>query len=215
MNLKFSTAVVVATRLVGDNGNKFSAFDVAQKLRQLVNDNDIALTDKTLEDVNGRQTYRIEVFDVKEVIQDYYEARMLSRTNNGRYYEYAIVKNWQPQVTGSTAPAALPTVPHTPHKPWWSSSVPLPPTVNVASPLKPVANVPAPSSSVLSPLNQKIQAYIAGRGKGSNVTMKQIQSRFDSVTGVTCGAYALHLEALGYKLNKPNTKTSEWSVLVS
>ena len=111
--LKFQTAVIVAIRAsLSPNKTVFSSYDVTQKLREQVNSNEIAFSDKTPEDINGNTTFRVEAEDVKEVIQDFYNGGLLTRTNNGRYFEYSVAPfNTVASSVRAASPQTTPTLP--------------------------------------------------------------------------------------------------------
>lgn len=197
MNIKFSTAVTLAMKSLTDDKGSFSSYEVTTKLRDMVNKGEVAFTDRTAEDIGGVTTFRVEAVDVKAIVEDAYAARLFNRTNNGSYFTYT------PVAKASGCPVAAPVQP----TPVQTFQV----TAPVSTPV-PVAKVPVPA--VTLPPTQKLKDYLNGRGAGSQVTMKQVQSRFDSLKGVTCGAYALQLESLGYPVTKNGTNTSQWFVTV-
>lgn len=184
--LKFSTAVLMAIREVLATKPTFSIRDVTLYLREAVNKGELAFSDKTPEDVDGITTYRVDHFEVKEQFGDLYASGLLSLTRRyaGSYFEYSAV----PASASAPSPA--------------SSS--------------PSVNVPIATSSVMvnqsAPDNIAILAYLAGCGKGSTISMKQIQSRFDSVRGVSCADYATRLAALNIPVTKNGNYPSKWTV---
>jgi len=191
MTVKFSTAVVSAIRdvCVTKNSDKFSAYDITQHLREQCNQGELAFSDRISEDVRGDGTvsYRIEHPEVKEIIEDLYNARLLTRSYNARgYWDYS--SGFQANSTVQLATASQPV------------TAPKPSTTK--------SHVIAATSD---PLAQKIQDYIQGRGNGAIITLKQIQSRFKGLP-LTCASIAMRLETIGYNVNKVGNYTSKWTV---
>jgi hypothetical protein len=206
MNVKFQTAVLMAVKEVSSRPS-FSAFDVTTALRGLVNQGEVALTDKTTDAVGGLQTYRIEHQEVNDLLKEMYAAKVmgLTRVPNGTYFEYSV----------DNVVASTPMVKATPATPATAGPVGSIGCGCPTGPTGPVGTTGATCCQTSPPNATKLINYLSGRGVGSQVTMKQIQSRFDTLRGVTCEDYAKQVASLGYLVQKDNGKpVSEWYVQV-
>lgn len=174
MNIHFVTAVALAIEGLKSSA-PFSAFSVTQKLRQQVNGGEIAFTDKTPEDVDGTNTYRVDHEEVRSVVNELYNLKVvtgLQRKDNGRWLEYYPV--------GNPVPAPVPVQAVTP------------------------TPTPQPTAlPVDAALRQKIQDYLVGR-KGQKVTMKEVQSRFKGVTK-QCNEFGALIASMGITVNTSGT----------
>jgi hypothetical protein len=182
--MKFSTAVLVAVRDVAAAQPKFSVHDITKALRESVNQGDVAFSDRTTEDVNGVDTFRVAHDEVKEYFNDLVGSGVLNlnKRHNGNYFEYS-----DNGAVSSTSAASAP-ISSTPKN----------------------ASVPTNGKTDLS---AKIKAYLDGRGSGSVVSMKQVQSRFDDEK-FTCADYGAKVQALGYMLDNSSPHPSKWTVTV-
>jgi hypothetical protein len=195
--IKFYTAVLVTIRDLAKYQQKFSIYELTTKLRESVNNGGILFSDRDTEDVNGVNTYRVEHDDVKDIILDIYNTQVveLIRTYNGTYYEYAVKLAQLAPVSTSVSQSNVVTK--------VTSSPTTQPAAAQANPIK-----------VLVP-NMALVDYLFGRGTGSVVTMKQVQSRFDTVRGVSCVDYAKQVEDHGFKVDKTRSKfPSNWSTVI-
>lgn len=218
-NLKFSTAVTVAFTIVGVSFKPFSAYEVTQKLRELVNGEDIAFTDKSPESINGVNTFRVESQEVKDIINDFYEARFLTRKNNGKWFEYTIAKDWtSPLNVKSTNVATLPA--NAPTISMGAITGACPPshyTAQVVTPPRQFnvscsGTFPVKTNTALKGLDNKIRSYILAR-RGQQVYLKQIQSRFKGVSA-TCRDYRNAVSAMGFTVTQKSRKVSDWFLMV-
>lgn len=189
-NLTFTTAVFTAAQQL--RKNSFSIYDVTRRLRSLVNDGSIVLSDRVPQDIDGSQTYSIAHEEVKGVFYELIENGILTgldKRDNGTYllfFEKPVVD----AVIAMSAPSAPPVAP-------------------IQSPV--VMPTPLPDDAVLM---QRVQDYLSNRS-GSNVTMKEIQSRFKGIRK-TCDEYANLVARLGYPIDSwgRNSTPSRWTVTV-
>jgi hypothetical protein len=143
----FATAVVAAAQQLQNSGKPFSAYDVTKTLRSSVNSGDIHFSDRTTEDVDGVDTYRVEHNEVKRIFTDAYSAGVFGTL--GRTWDNSGNGFWSYRGASGTPVYGSPT-----------------PTIAKPLPTQPQTN-----------LEQKIVSYLHRQGIGSTVTMKRIQSR--------------------------------------
>lgn len=189
--MKFSTAVLVTLRDVVTAKSPFSVHDITKSLRDSVNKGDIAFSDKDTEDVDGVTTFLVSHDDVREIFNDLFRSGVLNLTkkHNGSYFTYEDCGSNSQCACKSTTP---------------SQTTPASQATSLQSP---------PQTSVSQDFSQKVDCYLLGRGRGSVVSMKQVQSRFDSLK-LSCTDYATALASLGYRVDKSAPYPSKWTVTV-
>lgn len=110
-NIRFVTAVLLAVGEV--RKAPFSVFNVTQLLRQQVNGGQLAFTDKSLEDVDGINTYKVEHSEVKEVFNELERNNVVtglaSRPNKGYIEYYPSVKSDVPAIPTSSVSGVVPS----------------------------------------------------------------------------------------------------------
>lgn len=196
----FSTAILLAVAELRQAG-KFSAYDVTRKLRDQVNKGELTFTDRTTEDLDGVQTYRIEHDDVKDIFNDLWSndaITNLSRKHNGNYWEFSDAAALKPSFVGGIGPVTRLTL--------------TPVTVCGANGNPLTTQVVTSRATVTSkdPLTSQVIDYLRGRA-GTPTSMKQIQSRFKGVTK-TCEEYAKLLIGAGYIISNSNLPISQQTV---
>jgi hypothetical protein len=180
-NILFTTAVLLAVGELRQSGS-FSYFDVTKKLRDQVNQGQVAFSDRDLEDVDGVSTYRVDHNEVKTIFNDLWENDVivnLDKSYTGRYWQFS-------NTTTSVASA---------------------PNNAVATSTSVTAAVRNPTQD---PLSQQIVNYLRSR-VGQPTTMKQIQSRCKGVNK-TCGDYANLVIKLGYIVSNAHLPVSQQTV---
>ena len=182
--LLFSTAVLLA---VGDlrqlKPQGFSLYEVTRRLREQTNKGEIAFSDKSIEDVDGIQTFRVVHDEVKAVFNDLFENGVVSNLKkswdrNGGFFVF--VNDSAPATTPAPTPVATPTPASTPTV---ASSL-----VTSTAPLPTIHN---------TDVVVKLLAYVQGIPSGAYRTMKHIQSRFKGIP-LSCEEIAKKLVSLGY-----------------
>ncbi len=182
----FHTAVVLAiVEIRAKQPNGFSVHDVTKYLRNQVNNFEIALSDGTTEDVDGVDTYRIEHNDVKAIFNELFENGALvglDRRHARGHFEYFNVPS-APAIVSLKATPSLSTAIQT----------------TIAR------------NTVAGPAEKQLRAYLDNHSAGSQVTLKQLQSRFKGIH-LTCKDYALLVESFGYSVDKTDLYPSWWTV---
>lgn len=195
--IRFVTAVALAVSELRKSPS-FSPLDITKKLRGQVNDGEIAFSDKEQEVIDGITTYCVKYDEVKEVFRELLHFVVINdighRNNPIGYIEYydsnpQLVASGQVTLSPAPAPAVVIRAPV------------------VSAPLS--LNSAKYSVPYLGFIND-VKTYLAGR-IGQLVTMKEVQSRFKKVKGVTCARYATMLESVGFKLAKSGG-SSTWSI---
>lgn len=186
---RFVTAVLMT---VGElRQSPFSAYNITKRLREQVNAGDLAITDKTPEDVDGVTSFRIDHNEVKDVFQELLHHNVvtgLTSRDAGQYIEYS---DSQPT---ATAPQQKQTARQ---------------LLGIAT----CVGVPVQATTPNDPLKQKTKDYLIGR-RGQAVTMKEVQSRFKGVNK-TCKEWADLISGIGLVVNSYGTSTpSTWVVQV-
>ena len=183
-NLKFSTAVLVALNEVSKKPS-FSAYDVTRYLRDAVNNNQITISDKQTENIGGLSTVRIEHNEVKAQFQDILDSGLVDL--QGKFN--GVYNEYNKKTTYIAAP------------------------VNQSNPKANHVVVPK-NVTTIPTFAAQVDKYFRGFAKGCKITMKQVQSRFDSRTGVSCADYAKELARLGYLVNQSGQFASYWTVTI-
>lgn len=188
-NTILATAVLLAVGELRQAG-KFSVLNITKKLREWANTGELELSDRTPEDVNGVNTYRIEHDEVKTIFNDMYNNSViinLSRGFNGSYYEYA--DNGSASTVSSTS--------------GWPKAIIAP---------RSYPKQPFVTKQTSDPFVQTILDYVSScRSSGKSVSMKQVQSRFKGVSK-TCQEYADILVRAGYVLSNASSPVSRQTV---
>ena len=199
----FKQSILDITETFKQEGDQFSIFDITRTLRHKVNDGEIQITDKNPQTIAGKTTYSIDHFEVRNIFLGAVssgEINGLIRTfnNAGGYNLY------QNDDTNSVSLAN--TV----------ASIGQQSTAFATNQTMPATPVVRP---IIAPTNQvdtnALRTYLTNmKGKVSQVSMKRVQSRFDSVQGKSCQDYATLIESLGYQVIKaPSDAPSKWYVL--
>lgn len=140
----------VCDRFVNNSTQAFSAYDVTTRIRSYVNNKEVSIYGKAIEDVSGTQTQRIEHAEVRDLVRDYLA------TVQGIKREFNTTLGFT-TFRKVDVPVPTPT-----------------PIVPAGSPVLTFAPTGATLTGT-STFITKLQTYIANKG---SATLKQIQSRF-------------------------------------
>jgi hypothetical protein len=229
LTLTLDEAVVDTAQKFKKTGNQFSIFDITRKIREDVNNDVYTLVGVQQKTISGRLTFNIEHQDVRRLFLDAISQGIITNlTQNyntaGGYNQYQ--EEVQPLISSSVTntvqcvklnpaprPALTATTATTPTQ---TLGVSLPDAGIIVSSPTSTATLTSKGLTVTPVLpgyfKDTLNTYLNGRGSGSMVTMKQIQSRFDEITGVTCEEYAEALASEGYKITKPTVYPSQWYI---
>lgn len=189
---RFVTAVLMT---IGElRQSPFSAYNITKRLREQVNAGDLAISDKTPENVDGQTSFRIDHNEVKDVFRELIHHGVvtgLTSRGAGAYIEYS--NDVTPQIVASpTASVAVTCAGQVVPPPF---TPPAPVFVNA-------------KQTIDAALRQKLQDYLTGR-IGQPVTMKEIQSRFKGVYK-TCQEWGKIVSDMGLTVDTTGTP-SVWT----
>jgi hypothetical protein len=198
MTITLATAVLLTIKEFATKPS-FSAYDITSAIRDKVNSKAIELNDVKIFIYRGQPTADIPHFRVNTLVREFTDNKLVDLTfkDNGSFREYS----------ATHIDTSAPKVPTPTPISYGIFSLPLP---NPKAPSVPKAALNIPQQNAALPANNSLTVYLDGK-VGTQVTMKQIQSRFDSIRGVSCKDYANRVESLGYSVHK-NGSPSKWTV---